>query len=138
MNKIMVLGAGLVGKAMVLDLNKDHEVTAVDANAEKLAELESAGVKCLKLDLSAGEVIKKVINGFDLVVGAVPGYMGHHVMKNVIEAGQNMVDISFMPEDPGDLHELAQESGVCVVTDCGIAPGMSNVILGYHNKEVAF
>jgi len=136
MSKIIVLGAGLVGNAMILDLNKDHDVTAVDTNAEKLAELETAGVTSLKLDLSSGEAIKKVVNGFDLVVGSVPGYMGHHVMKNVIEAGQNMVDISFMPENPMDLHELAQEAGVCIVTDCGIAPGMSNIILGYHNRQM--
>lgn len=136
MSKIIVLGAGLVGKAIALDLNKNHHVTAVDTNAERLAELEASGITRLKLDLSIGDTIKKAVSEYDLVIGAVPGYMGHHVMKNVIEAGQNMVDISFMPEDPGDFHELAQESGVCVVTDCGIAPGMSNIILGYHNKNM--
>lgn len=136
MSKIIVLGAGLVGKAIILDLNKNHKVTAVDTNAGKLAELETYGVRCLKQNLSTGDAIKKAVSGYDLVVGAVPGFMGHHVMKNVIEAGQNMVDISFMPEDPTDLHELAKESGVCIVTDCGIAPGMSNIILGYHNKDM--
>ncbi len=136
MSKIIVLGVGLVGKAIALDLNINHQVTAVDTNAERLAELEASGITGLKLDLSIGDTIKEAVSEYDLVIGAVPGYMGHHVIKNVIEAGKNMVDISFMPEDPDDLHELAQELGVCIVTDCGIAPGMSNIILGYHNKNM--
>lgn len=62
--------------------------------------------------------------------------MGFNVVKTVIEAGKNMVDISFFPEDSFLLHELAKEKGVTIVTDCGVAPGMSNIILGYHNKNM--
>jgi saccharopine dehydrogenase-like NADP-dependent oxidoreductase len=47
-----------------------------------------------------------------------------------------MVDISFFPEDPFALNELAKKNDVTVVTDCGVAPGMGNVILGYHNKRM--
>jgi saccharopine dehydrogenase-like NADP-dependent oxidoreductase len=47
-----------------------------------------------------------------------------------------MVDISFFPEDPFLLDALAKQNGVTVITDCGVAPGMGNIILGYHNKRM--
>ena len=47
-----------------------------------------------------------------------------------------MVDISFFPEDPFQLDALAKQKNVTVVTDCGVAPGMGNIILGYHNKRM--
>jgi len=135
MKKIVVLGAGLVGKAMAIDLNKNYTVTAVDINREALKELESSGVQTCHLDLSTEDAIIKMVKDFDLVIGSVPGYMGFHTVKSVIKAGKNIVDISFMPQNPFELDELAKKNGVSVVFDCGIAPGMSNIILGYHNAD---
>ncbi len=135
MNKIVVLGAGLVGKAMAIDLRKNHQVTSVDISAETLKELEPFGIQTQKADLSTEDAIINIVKDCDLVIGSVPGYMGYHTIKSVIRAGKDMVDISFMPQDPMDLDEMAREKNVTVVFDCGIAPGMSNVILGYHNRE---
>jgi lysine 6-dehydrogenase len=57
-------------------------------------------------------------------------------MKDVIEAGKNIVDISFYAEDPFGLDELAKEKGVVAVMDCGVAPGMGNIIFGHHNSQM--
>jgi saccharopine dehydrogenase-like NADP-dependent oxidoreductase len=57
-------------------------------------------------------------------------------MKDVIEAGINIVDISFYPEDPFNLNKLAKDMGVIAVMDCGVAPGMGNIIFGYHNAKM--
>ncbi len=54
-------------------------------------------------------------------------------MKAVIEAGKNMVDISFMPEDFFELDKFAKQHNVVVVAYCGVAPGMGNIILGHHH-----
>jgi saccharopine dehydrogenase-like NADP-dependent oxidoreductase len=62
--------------------------------------------------------------------------MGFQTVRTVIEAGKNMVDISFFPEDPFELDALAKKNQVTVVTDCGVAPGMGNIILGYHNQKM--
>ncbi|KRO62868.1 MAG: saccharopine dehydrogenase [Cryomorphaceae bacterium BACL11 MAG-121015-bin20] len=62
--------------------------------------------------------------------------MGYKMMKDVIEAGKNIVDISFYPEDPFGLDELAKEKGVVAVMDCGVAPGMGNIIFGHHNSQM--
>lgn len=136
MQKIIVLGAGLVGKAMAIDLAKDYEVTSADQNDEALAAVKGQGVNTIKTNLADPDLLKRTIAPFDLVVGAVPGFMGFEAVKNVIEAGKNIVDISFFPEDPFELDELAKSKDVVAITDCGVAPGMGNIILGYHNKRM--
>jgi lysine 6-dehydrogenase len=134
--KIIVLGAGLVGKAIATDLVKTFEVTSADINEEALKALSIQGIKTERADLSDSNVLSALIKPFDLVVGAVPGFMGFKTAHTVIEAGKNMVDISFFPEDPFELDELAKKKNVTIVTDCGVAPGMGNIILGYHYKRM--
>ena len=136
MKKVIVLGAGLVGKAMAIDLATNFDVTSVDINDEALKHMASFGIKTQKVDLSNTAALTAVIQPFDIVVGAVPGFMGLQNARTVIEAGKDMVDISFFPEDPFQLDELAKRKNVTIVTDCGVAPGMGNIILGYHNKRM--
>jgi len=136
-SRIIVLGAGLVGKAIAIDLNNKWDVTAVDLKAESLNFLKKQhNISVVKSDFSQTGSIASLVEDFDLVVGAVPGFMGFEVMKEVIKAGKNMVDISFFPEDPFDLHDLALEKEVCIIPDCGVAPGMSNIIAGFHHYHM--
>lgn len=134
--KIAVLGAGLVGSAIAIDLSKDFHVTSVDLNENALRELLPYGIDSHRIDITSHDALKRFLSPFDLVVGAVPGYLGFQTARTVIEAGKNMVDISFFPEDPFALDELAKNKNVTIVTDCGVAPGMGNIILGYHNKRM--
>lgn len=135
--KIVVFGAGLVGNAIAIDLNKKHQVTSVDINPESLKILKTRhNINILTADLSKKEVIQDIVKDFDLVIGAVPGFMGYAMLKSVIEAGKNIVDISFFPENALELDNFAKEHGVVAVTDCGVAPGMANIILGYHNERM--
>jgi saccharopine dehydrogenase-like NADP-dependent oxidoreductase len=131
--KIIVLGAGLVGSAIAEDLHKNNEVTSLDPSQERLNFMASKGVHTLKGDATNAQELTHIISDYDLVIGAVPGFMGYRVCETVIQAGKNMVDISFFPEDPFGLDALAKQHGVTIVTDCGVAPGMGNIILGYHD-----
>ncbi|MCK4747396.1 MAG: saccharopine dehydrogenase NADP-binding domain-containing protein [Bacteroidales bacterium] len=135
--KIVVLGAGLVGKAIAIDLVKSgHEVTSMDLNGMVLNELKhDYGISTICTDFT-GDHLKELVKEFDLVVGAAPGAYGYGIMERVIKAGKNMVDISFCPEDFMELDTLAREQGVTVVADMGVAPGMCNAILGYHNERM--
>ncbi|HUM46542.1 MAG TPA: saccharopine dehydrogenase C-terminal domain-containing protein [Chitinophagales bacterium] len=135
MKRITVLGAGMVGRTMATDLAKNYEVTSVDLSRKNLDQLP-ASVKSLQADLSDQKKIRQVIAKADLVVGAVPGFMGFEMVKTVIKSKKNIVDISFFPEDPFELDRLAKENGVIAIVDCGVAPGMDNVILGYHNERM--
>lgn len=134
MANIIVLGSGLVGGVIAKDLAKQHNVTSVDISQKNLDKLNSITTICA--DISDTITLHKLIKGFDLVIGAVPGFMGYKMMKDVIEAGKNIVDISFYPEDPFGLDKLAKEKGVIAVMDCGVAPGMGNIIFGYHDKKM--
>ncbi|HRI80003.1 MAG TPA: saccharopine dehydrogenase C-terminal domain-containing protein [Cyclobacteriaceae bacterium] len=134
--KVIVLGAGRVGKAMALDLATAFEVTSADINTARLSEIAASGIQTLEIDLSDSNSLTKALQPFDLVVGALPGFMGFPTTRTVIEAGKNMVDISFFAEDPFLLDNAAKQKGVTILTDCGVAPGMSNVLLGHHNESM--
>jgi len=137
MKKIIVLGAGMVGSAMAVDLCRDYEVTTADINKNRLNSLKkSYPIKTIQADLWDKELLQKLIRNSDLVVGAVPGFMGFETLKNVIESGKDIVDISFFDEDPFQLDALARRNNVTAIVDCGVAPGMSNMILGYHNEKM--
>jgi saccharopine dehydrogenase-like NADP-dependent oxidoreductase len=135
---IAVLGAGMVGSAIALDLAKDHTVTSFDLEAENLNELKSrnAEIQTAGADLSQFSGYKDWFSPFDMVVTAVPGFMGYKALEAVINSGKDVVDISFFPEDALQLDRLAKQKDVTAITDCGVAPGISNLILGRHNEEM--
>jgi saccharopine dehydrogenase-like NADP-dependent oxidoreductase len=135
--KIAVLGAGMVGKAIAVDLASDFDVTAFDVSEHnlKLLREKNSSIKAQQADLTCFEQFQSWLNPFDIVVTAVPGFMGFGVLRSVINCGKNIADISFFPEDVLQLDNLAKEKNVTVITDMGVAPGMSNLILGRYNEE---
>jgi len=134
--KIAVLGSGLVGRTMAIDLAKQHDVTSFDASDYALETLQSksSSIKTVKADLTAYNNYSALLRSFDLVITAVPGFMGFETLKAVINAGKNVVDISFFPEDALQLDRLAREKNVTAITDCGVAPGVSNLVIGRYNE----
>lgn len=131
--KIIVLGGGMVGRVMAHDLSHDFDVTCADFSPEVLKQLNSRyGLKTIQCDFSKTDEIRKAVNGFDLVIGAVPGRLGFNMLKTVIEEGKNIVDISFFPEDAFLLNDLAIKNNVTAIVDCGVAPGYCNMMAGYY------
>jgi lysine 6-dehydrogenase len=135
--KIIVLGSGMVGRVMAADLCREFEVTAVDVNQANLDRFEATPVKRLQADISSQAAVRDIVRGHDLVIGAVPGSMGFATLRAVIAAGKDIVDISFFPEDALRLDGAARQAGLTAVVDCGVAPGISNMILGYHAGRMA-
>jgi lysine 6-dehydrogenase len=136
--KIAVLGAGMVGRVMAIDLAKEHSVTSIDVSETSLQLLQKqdANIKTIKADLKDYASYQSLLFPFDLVVTAVPGFMGFDTLKAVIGCGKNVADISFFPENALELDPLAKQKNVTVITDCGVAPGMSNFIIGRFNEEM--
>lgn len=130
----MVLGAGMVGAAIARDLSTTFEVTSIDRNEAALRQLRERepSIHCVEADLQDYSSYPALLADADFVVTAVPGFMGFRTLENVIRAGKNAVDISFFPENALELQPLAREKNVSVITDCGVAPGLGNWILGYH------
>lgn len=135
--KIAVLGAGMVGRAIAADLSKKHSVTSFDISEDNLKLLYETNpkIKTEKKDLSKFEEYSEMLKPYKLVVNAVPGFMGYKSLESIINAKKDCVDISFFPENALDLDELAKKKKVTVITDCGVAPGMSNLILGRIDAE---
>jgi lysine 6-dehydrogenase len=131
--RIVVLGAGRVGGVVARELarEKGFEVTVADLSEAALAKAAKSGpLKTVQADLSDASAIPRLVEPFDCVAGALPGWMGFKALRAVIEAGKDCCDISFMPEDALLLDGLARETGATVVFDMGVAPGMSNMLIG--------
>jgi len=138
MSKIIVLGAGMVGSAMAIDLSKKHEVLLTDLNIHRLRHIRGKNEKIdiLQLDVCDKKKLHSALKDFDLVVCAVPGFLGFETIKQIIKAGKNLIDISFFNENALELDELAKAKGVTAIVDCGVAPGMDNIILGFYNEKL--
>ncbi len=137
--QVTVLGTGLVGGAIAMDLASEPgwSVKAVDRSQYSLDKFGShEGVQVACEDVSNEEVLRDVIKDADLVVNAVPGDMGFETMRRIIDAGKNVVDISFFSEDAFELDHLAKQRGVTAVVDCGVAPGLCNVIVGHLHQHM--
>jgi lysine 6-dehydrogenase len=136
--QIAILGAGMVGRAMAIDLATKYNVTSFDVsdNALQLLMQKNNAIKTIKADLSNYSNYNTMFAGFDFVISAVPGFMGYKTLEAIINAQKNVVDISFFPENALELDALAKEKNVTAIVDCGVAPGMSNLILGYYNERM--
>ena len=135
--KIIVLGAGRVGNAIAVDLAKEgaFDVRVTDRDHGRLDAIHQAhGIPGERVDFSLPSTVGRAIEEADLVVSAVPGFLGFRTLKAVIEAGKNVVDIAFFPEDPFQLDVLAKSNGVTAIVDCGVAPGMSNLLVAHADS----
>jgi saccharopine dehydrogenase-like NADP-dependent oxidoreductase len=131
--KAVVLGAGMVGSTMALDLNQDPDldVRVVDARPQALERLSrDHGLATQEADLASAPALSAAVADADIVLGALSSAIGFQSLKTIIEAGKDVVDISFMAEDALELSALAEQSGVCAVVDCGVSPGLGNLFAG--------
>ncbi len=137
--KVIVLGAGLVGGPMAIDLSNDpaFDVTVADINPAALGKLTGAQrasphrIDTVVADLSDPDRVTRLAADYDMAISAVPGFLGFQTLKAIIGAGKDVVDIAFFVEDPFELDELARQKNVTAIMDMGVAPGMCNVLIGY-------
>jgi len=132
--RIVVLGAGMVGSAIVEDLAQEQgmSVKVVDRSQKVLEKVKAkVAVEGIQANLQDKGIISSIVADSDLVISAVPGFIGFTTLQSVIEAGKDVVDISFFSEDSFLLDGLAKSQGVTAVVDCGVAPGLCNIIAGH-------
>jgi lysine 6-dehydrogenase len=138
--KIIVLGGGLVGGPMALDLaaEKRFAVTVADVDEGTLEKLRARQPRLtvVREDLSDPSKVTELVTGYDIVLNAVPGFMGYATLDAIIAARRDVVDISFFAEDPFALNDRAIEAGVIAIVDCGVSPGLSNLLIGRVAAEL--
>ena len=135
MANICQIGAGMIGQAMAIDLAENHNVSLGDINISLIKDKikNHPSIKVSKVDVLNQKQILTFIKEADIVLLAVPGFLGFNALKTIIECGKNVVDISFSPENIMDLNDIAIENNVTAIFDAGVAPGIPNYLFGYHN-----
>ncbi|OGC38871.1 hypothetical protein A2Y85_02730 [candidate division WOR-3 bacterium RBG_13_43_14] len=135
--KIAIIGAGMQGRIAAQALNKKgYGITIMDANQRNLATVRSfSGLKKSQCNVQDRGKFLKMIRGYDLLVGALPAALGYYLMKCAITAGIDLVDMSYLAEDPFKLQRAAKKKKIRIVPDAGYAPGLSNVLVGRTYKE---
>jgi saccharopine dehydrogenase-like NADP-dependent oxidoreductase len=141
--KVLFLGCGNIGSVAVDDFAKSVssvEVFAADKNvARAKAVAKRVGtdnVSWVHLDVSNYSQLVRELENFDLVVGFLPGSLGYQLVEACVEVGRNLVDVSFMSENPLTLNSKAVEANVTIVPDCGLAPGISNILVGHTSGRL--
>jgi len=135
---IFQIGSGMVGSAMALDLANNHNVFLSDNNKKSLTKVQSQNhsIKIQQIDVTNKNALSEWIQPADVVLLAVPGFLGYETLKTIIEAGKDVVDISFAPENVLVLSPLAEKNNVISIVDAGVAPGIPNYLLGYWNSRM--
>ncbi len=135
--RILVLGYGNIGSVLATDLAESMPSTEVVIagrhrnKAEKAATaIHKENVTGFQLDANNYHGLVDTMKKFDLVIGTLPGDVGYRSVKAAIDAKVDMVDVSYMPENPLTLNQDAIKAGVTIVPDCGVAPGLSNLLVG--------
>jgi len=132
MERLLVLGGGAQGRVIAADLSTalpHARITVADLRDPRLGD--HANVRWLETDGSDPDRLARLMSEHDLVVGALPSRYGFDAMRAAIAARRPMVDVSFTPEDPLTLDAEARAAGVALLPDCGLAPGLSHLIVGH-------
>src|SRR5688500_6421162 len=128
---ILVLGGGQQGRVLAAALAASlpaAKVTVADVREPVLPA--ATNLRWLEADLSSPQEIARLLHGYDLGVGALPSRFGYGAMLAAIDAKRPLVDVSFSAEDPLTLDAAASRAGVAIVPDCGLAPGLSHLLVG--------
>ena len=136
--KVLVLGCGNIGSVATEDLAKSlshTQVVVADKNKTRAKEVAKKiakdNVSWIQLDATDNSKLVNALKDFDLIMGFLPGKLGYRLTKVCIEAGKDLVDVSYMSENPLALTDNAEKARVTIVPDCGLAPGISNILVGH-------
>jgi saccharopine dehydrogenase-like NADP-dependent oxidoreductase len=130
---IVVLGGGAQGRVIAADLAESLPADRVTVADIRRPELPARGnLSWREADLADRTALAKVIGEHDLGVCALPSRYGFAALEAAIEARRNMVDVSFSAQDALQLDGAARAAGVTIAPDCGLAPGLSNLIVGHE------
>ena len=136
--KMLVLGAGLQGCACAYDLLQQpavRQVTLADLRPDTLPPFLAGDwkgrLRPVRLDVTDLAAVQETMRGHAAVMSAIPYYYNGPMARAVVEAGCHFSDLGGNTEivfEQKKLHEQALAKGVSVIPDCGLAPGMVNIL----------
>jgi len=141
--KALIVGCGNIGSVAAEDLANSISSTQVvvadksETRAKEVAEkIGKSNISSTQLDVTNPSKLANALKDFDLVMGFLPGKLGYSLTKACIDAGKDLVDVSFMAENPLALTDNAVKANVTIIPDCGLAPGISNILVGHAVAEL--
>ena len=137
MSRILILGAGRIGYAMAEDLALDDalSVTITDTSEQALTRFAHSPIQVLRLDATDEKALASATQAVDVVINALPSAIGYSVLQSLLKLGCTVVDITFGGGNPLELDAIACKHNALAVVDCGVAPGLSNLLLGAAMAE---
>jgi len=145
--KIGVLGSGLMGKEAARDLVKSSDVTAVglaDINTTRLKRIEkefnSPKLTVYQVDANKNSELATYMRKFDVIINALFYSFNENVAKTAIQVGVHSIDlgghIGHITDKILTLHQEAQDTGITLIPDLGVAPGMINILSGHGASQL--
>jgi len=137
--RMLVLGAGLQGSACAYDLLQQSDVervTLADLRTDRLPRflrsVRGRRLTLVQLNVKQTGALRKVMKGHTAVMCALPYYFNLPVARAAVAAGLHYADLGgntdIVVQQKRTLHKAAQQRGVSVIPDCGLAPGMVNIL----------
>ena len=136
--KILVLGSGMMGRAIAYDLFKHSNfdvITIADKDKKTLQSAEKflgkSKINYDTLDIDKIENVKKYFQNYDIVISAVPYRFNYVLTKTAVETKTHFLDLggnNDIVRKQRKLSEKAKQAGVTIIPDCGLAPGLTSVI----------
>lgn len=144
--KILVLGAGRMGYGAVYDLIHNspdvEQVTVADSDLSKaeeiVAKINSSKLSALKLDVSKYEQTVSALHNHDSAISCVNYWYNLELSKIAVETFTNFCDLggnNYVVDKQLELDEEAKKSGINIIPDCGLAPGMVSILAMHGAKK---
>ena len=133
--QLIVVGGGMQGRVIAQNLlAREEKPEVIIVDIKEPATLD--GAKYKQVNVLDQSQVDAAVKTADAVVLAVPSEISHRALSNLIKTGKPIVDVSFTPDPPLDLDDMAKKSGSCCVVDCGVAPGLSHILAGRAVAEL--
>ncbi len=143
--RFLVIGSGLMGSEVAYDLEHaegTEEIVLADLNEDRAREIaqkiESPHIHAARLDVNYYDDVLAMMTGRDVAISAVLYTHNLLLTKAAIESGVSLCDLGGNQEvvdKQMKLHIKAEQAGVTIVPNCGLAPGMANVIAMHGAKS---
>jgi lysine 6-dehydrogenase len=143
---MLVLGAGLQGSACAYDLLQDPEVKEVRLADIRIHDVEPflapySGKRLIPtpLDVRDSDAVSALMREADAVMSALPYYFNYDMAVCAVDAGVHFCDLGGNTEivfQQKTLHERAKAEEVSVIPDCGLAPGMVNILAEHGIRQL--
>ena len=144
--RMLVLGAGLQGSACAYDLLQNaavSEVRLADLQVDRLPEFLAPYVgkrlTPMRVDVRQPADVRAAMEGCDAAMSAIPYYFNFELARLAVESKVHFCDLGGNTEivfQQKGLEAKAKAAGVTVVPDCGLAPGMVNILAQYGISQL--